>query len=345
MKKIVLIICSVIVVLAIGGWVFLKFYPETVVPYVMRQQIKVVASNTSDFFEKDAIVVITVGTATPLPGKRAQTGTAVFVNGKFFMFDVGAGVVQKSENFRLPLRQLNGVFLTHYHSDHIMDLPNIISRSWVMGRKNDLHVYGPDGLKSLVKATTDFLQIENQYRVDHHGPKVMDTTKANAIPHEFHVAQNASKVVYKQDGVTITAFDVNHEPIEPAVGFLIEYKGKKVVISGDTKKNALLEKMAQNCDLLVHEVLLMPFQKMLSKELEDAGMNRNAGIIHDIQEYHIGAREVAALAQRAKVKKLVLNHLGPAPDNFIIRNMYNKELKGYDGPIHLADDGDKFIVK
>ena len=71
--------------------------------------------------DKENIVVVTVGTASPMPGERAQTGTAIFVNGYFFMFDTGAGIVQKSENMRLPLDELDGIFLTHFHSDHMID--------------------------------------------------------------------------------------------------------------------------------------------------------------------------------------------------------------------------------
>jgi ribonuclease Z len=345
MKKPLLILFSIVAILVAVGWSVVKFYPERLVPYVIPKMLEAVANNANSWYEEDAIVVVTVGTSTPLPGERAQTGTAVFVNGYFFMFDVGAGVVQKAENLGLPLTQLDGIFLTHYHSDHMMDLPNMISRTWVMGRTDDLFIYGPDSLTSLLNAANAFLDIENSYRVAHHGPEVMDITKARGIPIEHHVEQNSSAVVFQKDGITITAFDVEHEPIEPAVGYLIEYNGKKVLISGDTKESVLLEKMAKDCDLLVHEVLLMSFQKMLEEELGKVGMKRNQGIIHDIQDYHIGPSEVAALAQRANVKKLVLNHLGPAPDNIVIRNMYLNELKGFDGPIHLANDGDKFIVK
>ena len=345
MKKIIISILSVITILIAIAWGAIKFYPEKLVPIFIRQQLESNRNNSNSFHEKDGIVVVTVGTATPLPGERVQTGTAVFVNGHFFMFDVGAGIVQKSENLGLPLTQLDGIFFTHYHSDHMMDLPNMISRSWVMGRTSELHIYGPDSLSSIVNAANSLLTIENKYRVDHHGSEIMDISKAKGIAHEYHIEQNSSEVVFKKDGVTITAFDVNHEPIEPAVGYVIEYVGKKVVISGDTKENRLLEKMAQDSDLLVHEVMLMSFQKILEKELSEAGMKRNTKIIHDIQDYHTSTAEVAALAQRANVKKLVLNHLAPAPDNVFIKNMYLNELKGFDGSIHLANDGDKFIVK
>ncbi len=260
------------------------------------------------------------------------------------MFDVGAGVVQKSENLRLPLNELDGIFLTHFHSDHVMDLPNLISRSWILGRKDDLHIYGPDSLNTIVKAANDFLSIDSRHRVDHHGPDIMSVSKVKGIPHEYNIPQNSRKVVFQQDGITVTAFDVDHEPIEPAIGYVIEYNGIKVVLSGDTKRNDLVEEMAQNCDLLIHEVMLMSFQQMLEDELTKAGMDRNATIIFDIKDYHTDTREVAELAQRANVKELVLNHLAPAPDNRFIKNLYMEELAAYEGPIHLANDGDVFIV-
>ncbi len=345
MKKAIIAILSVAVLLLIAAWMVVKFFPEKLVPPIASRMLEDAGNNSDAFYDPDGIVAVTVGTATPLPGKRAQTGTAIFVNGYFFVFDVGAGVVQKAENLGLPLTNLDGIFLTHYHSDHMMDLPNMISRSWVLGRENDLYVYGPDSLTTLVNAANAFLQIENQHRVDHHGPEIMDISRAAGIPREFHVGQDSSAVMFEQDGIRITAFDVDHEPIEPAIGYVIEYKGKKVVISGDTKENVLLEEMARDCDLLIHEVMLMSFQKIVEEASAEAGMDRIAHIIHDIQDYHTGTFEVAALAERANVKKLVLNHLAPAPDNAIIKNMYLNELKGYSGPLHLANDGDKFVVK
>ncbi len=294
--------------------------------------------------DKENIVVVTVGTASPIPGKRAQTGTAVFVNGYFFMFDVGAGVVQKSENMGLPLDELDGIFLTHYHSDHIMDLPNMISRTWQRGRTHDLNIYGPQGLNQLMSSVDGFLEIDNSYRLAHHGIEVMDTAYADGVVHEFNIGQDSYQTIYDKDGIKITAFDVTHEPIEPAVGYKIEYQGKKIVISGDTKKNELLSEMAKNSDLLVHEVMLMSFQQILEEELRKAGMDRNATIIYDIQDYHTDTKEVAELAQHANVKELVLNHLAPAPDNRMIKKLYMDELKAYEGPIHLANDGDVFIV-
>lgn len=294
--------------------------------------------------DKESIRIYTIGTASPMPGQRVQTGTAIIVNGHFFIFDVGDGIVQKAENMGLPLNRLDGIFITHWHSDHMMDLPSLISRSWLLGRSNELHLYGPDGTDTLNQAINQFLHIENSHRVAHHGAETMDITKARAIPHEFNNVQAAKEVIYQQDGIKITAFDVNHEPIEPAVGYALEYKGKKVVISGDTKKNDMVLEMAENADVLMHEVILNSLIKEMEVQLKEAGMNRNGKIVHDIQDYHTSPAEVAEIASKAKVKKLVLHHFAPPPDFIVVKNLYKQELRGFEGEVHFANDGDLIVV-
>ena len=331
------------------GWVVTTFFPERLVPMIISTQIErqqaTIDDNNAKLSDTEKIYVYTIGTASPMPGERVQTGTGVIVNGHFFIFDVGDGVVQKAEIMGLPLNQLDGIFITHWHSDHMIDLPSMISRSWLLGRTTDLHLYGPIGTDTLNQAIDQFLHVENRHRVDHHGQELMDVSKARAIPHEFTYEQGGKTLVYDQDGIKITAFDVDHSPIEPAVGYVIEFKGKKVVISGDTKKNDMVIEMSTDADLLLHEVILSSLLKEMSSKLSETGNARNAKIIHDIQDYHTSPSEVAEVAAKANVKKLVLHHFAPAPDIRMIKNLYKKELKGFDGPIEFAEDGDLFVLE
>ena len=318
--------------------------PQQMVTQMLSRQLQ---NNPSDAYlaDTEAITVVMVGTGTPMPGERAQAATAVFVNGHFFMFDVGSGAVQKSENFGLQLSRLDGIFLTHYHSDHIMGLPNMIGRSWMRGRTHELTVYGPTGLAGIMESVAGFTALDNQHRVDHHGAEIMDPTYAGATASEFALAAGAPQVVYQQDGITITAFGVDHEPIEPAVGYVVEYRGKKVVISGDTKATAAVEQMAQGADLLVHEAMLMELQLQIAEANAQAGFDRNAKILRDITDYHCSPADVAALAQRAGVKQVVLTHLAPAPDNPRLKRRYMQEMAAFTGTKHVADDGDVFVVR
>ena len=321
----------------------LKLYPEKLSHFLLEKIIDDNINRPNLKENKTQIVVYTIGTGSPANAERANSGTAVFVNGKFFIFDVGDGVVKKSENMNLPIQDLDGIFITHYHSDHFIDLPYLINRSWVMGRNHDLNVYGPEGLDEIMQSSIPFLKLENKNRVDHHGAEVMNTNYAFGISNEFQ--DEPKQIIYNQDGVVITAFNVDHKPIKPAVGYSIEYNEKKVVISGDTKKSEMVLEISKNADLLIHEVILSSLLKTTVDILDLKSMTRNSKIITDIQNYHTTPKEVIELANKANVKKLILTHLVPNPDNLIIKNLYKKEMKGFKGEIHLANDGDKFIVK
>ena len=295
--------------------------------------------------DKDNITVVTVGTGTPFALDRSMTGTAIFVNGHFFMFDAGPGVVAQIELQNLPIIALEGVFITHYHSDHYMDLPNLLNRSWSQGNTNVLNIYGPDGLPGVVNGLNQFLAIESHYRVAHHGESFLKFDNSIAIANEFQLNEDKKKVVYNQDGIQITAFKVNHDPVHSAVGYAIEYKGKKVVISGDTKKNSLVQEMAIGADVLIHEVMLMSFIQQMETIAAQRGDKRAVQTFQDIQEYHTSPSEVAEIAQKAGVKKLILHHMAPTPDNRIIKKMYKDQMKTYSGELIFSEDGNKFIIK
>jgi len=348
-KKLITFTIGLLILLLGGISLVFTLVPEKMVPFMIERQIARQLEQSEKgqalLNDKEGITVFTVGTASPIPGERVQTGTAVIVNGHFFMFDVGDGVVQKAENLGLPLNGLDGIFITHWHSDHFMDLASLVSRSWLLGRSNELHLYGPDGTDTINQAIRQYLLFENEHRVAHHGSEVMDASIVHPIPHEFKNVRGGKEIVYQQDGITVTAFDVNHAPIEPAVGYVLSYNGRKIVISGDTKKNELVLEMAENADLLLHEVILISLLDKMSEKLAERGDLRSAKILTDIQDYHTSPAEVAALAAEAKVKRLVLHHFAPAPDMQIIKNLYKREMSAFSGPIHFANDGDRFVVK
>ncbi len=62
-------------------------------------------------------------------------------------------------------------------------------------------------------------------------------------------------VVYQNGGVKVTAFTVDHAPIKPAFGYRIDYGGRTLVLSGDTRYNENLIHFSQGADVLIHEVI------------------------------------------------------------------------------------------
>ena len=187
------------------------------------------------FNRQDAITVVLVGTGSPLPSDRAQACTAVFVHGQFLLFDCGDGASRSMDAANLPLGQLDALFLTHFHSDHIADLGEVVDRSWIQGRRRVLPVHGPTGVKDVVSGFAQAYGLEQGYRTAHHGPKLMPPEPAGADAKAFEAtAQGEPVTVYEEQGIVVKAFAVNHAPVHPAVGYRLECAGKVVVISGDT---------------------------------------------------------------------------------------------------------------
>lgn len=346
MKKLILLLLAVIfVVIALGFWVIWE-NPEKLANRVILKQINTINEQAEKYVTEQGMIVYTIGTSTPLPGKRAQTCTAIFIDGKFFLFDIGYSSVAKLEQFGFPLDKIEALFITHWHSDHFMDLPYLINRSWQRGRQQALHVYAPEGVDSILNGIREMLHIERQHRLNHHGAKIMNPELAGTVAHSISVPKRGSQLAYSKDGIVITAFDVCHEPVSPDFGYTIEYKGKKIVLSGDTKKCEQVFKYAQGADMLIHEAMLLDMMQRASDIQSELGDHRNATILEDVIDYHTSPRQAAEIAEAAGVKKLVLNHLGPTPDNIVISRLYRKDIgNAFKGPIFLANDGDKFIVE
>lgn len=300
--------------------------------------------------DMDGIRVFTLGTASPIPDDYNQTGTAVFAGGFFFLFDVGDGVVKEAEKLRLPLPSLSAVFISHWHSDHYIELPHVINRTWQLGRSAKLDVHGPKGLDSILFNTHAFLLHENLNRVAHHGDSVMNTSIAGTNAFEIETGTQDFAVLFEKNDVKITTFEVCHPPIEPSYGFKIEYKGKSLVISGDTKEDCdNVKRFAAAADMLIHEAMLKDvFFK--SSEMNNGASNswgnrRNAKIAEDITEYHTSPLHVGKLANEAQVKSLVLNHFAPVPSNIILSRRYRFAVRrNYKGPLKLAKDGSEYYI-
>jgi ribonuclease Z len=258
----------------------------------------------------EAISVVLCGTGSAFPTDRVQACTAVFVNGQFLLFDAGDGAQRSMEALRLPVADLDAVFLTHFHSDHIADLGEVISRSWILGRRETLPVYGGISVSRVVDGFNAVYALDDNYRVAHHGEEVLPPEAGRAVAHTIDDPGMGS-VVYERDEVTVTAFVVNHPPIEPALGYRIDYAGRSVVISGDTTATESLLEMSRDADVLVAEVLSLELAENIECLLRAAGNERNATLVRDIRTYHIGAIELAELAEEAGVQTLVLTHLSP----------------------------------
>lgn len=300
-----------------------------------------------ELLNKDKITIVLTGTGSPLPSESIQNSTAIFVNGQFLLFDSGDGVAMAMEKLHLPVAEINAVFITHFHSDHFADLGEVIDRSWLLGRQKPLTVYGPKGTSDLVNGFLKSYQLEYYYRTKHHGEAVMPSQWKGAKANEFNPkSDGSSKIIYEKDGVVVHGFFVNHEPVEPAVGYRVEYKGKSIVISGDTANSEFLKKQSIGVDYLISEVMNKSMIAKVEKAYEWIDNPRLSKIMEDIQLYHIDATELGNLAETAKVKTLVLTHMIPFVKGYIQTKAIYKDpiQKVYHGDLIIGHDGKRIEI-
>ncbi|MFK7913855.1 MAG: MBL fold metallo-hydrolase [Pseudomonadales bacterium] len=296
-----------------------------------KRAATMVMGRTSDTF--DGLRVVVCGSASPLGNAmdRAQACIAVVTPEHFFLFDVGARSPLRINQAQLPLGRLTGVFFTHYHSDHIAGLPDVNLASWVRGRPGPLKVYGAAGIDSVVQGFNTAYQLDRSYRTAHHGAAMLPPDRGAMQAHT--IAPNT--VVWQDDSLSITAFKVAHPPIEPAVGYRVDYKGRSVVISGDTNAADSLFTAAKDADLLFHDALSRTLLDPMIDVATTAGAKRGAKIMTDVIDYHADSTTLSAPAAAAGIRQLVFYHMVPVPTNALAAKMFLRDLPE---DIILAED-------
>ena len=284
------------------------------------------------------------GTGSPMPSKkRAQTCTAIFAGGEFFLVDSGTGSWENVQAAGIPGERLAGVFLTHFHSDHIGDLGEADLGSWIAGRPGPLPVYGPEGVDRVVAGANAEFALDHEYRTAHHGKAIAAPRTANLEAHAFD--SGAPIVVYEKNGLTVTAFPVDHDPVSPAVGYRFDFAGRSVVVSGDTAYSKSLTAAAKGADLLIHEAQSNEMVAKMQAGASKAGNARLAKILSDIPSYHTSPIEAARIANEAGVAELALTHFTPAPDNAVAKRIFMRGVaKVRNTGVTMGEDGMAIIL-
>jgi ribonuclease Z len=314
---------------------------------VERAAARALTGARDDLLGDGNLHVILCGTGSPIADpERAGPCTAILGAGHFVVVDAGPGSQRTLGLLGLPRARLEAVLVTHLHSDHVGELGEARLQSWIAGRRAPLAVYGPPGVEEVVAGFEHVYAADTRYRVAHHGAEAMPPEGARALARVVELpAPDEAAVVFEADGLRISAFAVDHAPVEPAYGYRIELGGRSVVLSGDTKQSANLVRHARGADLLVHEALGAHLIGPVTDYARRQGLERWAKLTADVIDYHTTPVQAAEVAREAGVRVLVLTHVVPPLANVIARRAFLRGVAAaWDGEVVLGSDGLHFSL-
>ena len=298
----------------------------------------------------DGLHVALCGSGSPLPDPTRAGPCSVVIAGRhLFMVDAGEGGARNMVLMRIPNARVEAVFLTHLHSDHIDGLPPAMLLRWTgANATRPMPVYGPAGTQRVVAGFNAAYAIDQGFRTAHHGPVIAPPAGAGGIGQDIALPppRDGSPVtVFARDGVTVSAFRVDHGPVDPAVGYRFSYKGRSIVFSGDTSATPAIVRNARGADLLVHEGLQPRLVAAMTKALDRRGQTGLAQITRDILTYHAAPEEAAAEAQAAGVRHLVFSHVIPQlPSRLMYPAFLGDARQQFGGTITVGEDGMVFSL-
>lgn len=278
----------------------------------------------------DTRVTLT-GTGVPhaVPG-RAGAGVLVQFKDVALQFDAGRATVLRLIEAGISPTNLTAVFITHYHSDHVVDLPDVVLTRWVQQHVKNvgpLPIVVPEGSAArFVSRMMEPFDDDLHVRQEHTGAEDL---KINAIP--FRPQSVPTEVWRSDDGaVWVEAVAVHHEPVEGAVAYRITTPDGSVVISGDTRVCSEVFELAKDADLLVHE--------SCRTQAMAAGIKGTA--FESIFDYHSDSVVLGEFAERYGIKHLLLTHLIPSPGTPEQAEKFVSDARkgGYTGNVTVGTD-------
>ena len=276
------------------------------------------------------IRVTITGSGTPIMvSGRAGPGVLVAVDDEVkLQFDAGRATTLRLTEAGVALPDLTAVFITHHHSDHLVGLSDLAMSRWLEQPANaaaPLEVVAPDGeAATIAERLLDVWQTEMRMRAAHTGRPGPAT-----ITVQRFVAPAAPQEIFAAGAVRVSAVQVRHEPVTPAVAYRVDAADGSVVISGDTAVCPALEEIAAGATVLVQEAFrpgAVP-----------------TGLLSDpeaLAAYHSEVGAVGEMAVRAGVGALILTHLIPPPVSEEEKAGFVDDVRaaGFQGPVVVADD-------
>ncbi|PWJ86002.1 ribonuclease BN (tRNA processing enzyme) [Pseudaminobacter salicylatoxidans] len=261
------------------------------------------------------------------PGGPWPTSSLLELGGRVIVVDGGLGVTRGLTDAGVNLKALDLVFITHLHSDHVLELGGLIHTAWTAGLATPVQVFGPAGTQDYWDGFLRSMKFDIDIRiVDEGRPDIRELVK---------VREFSEGLLCEEEGLRVSALRVDHPPVTNCFALRFEHGGRSVVFSSDTAYFPPLADFARSADILVHEAML------------EAGVDRlvartgnGARLKEHLLASHSFAQQAGRIARQAGVRHLVLHHLIPADDPAIGEADWVEAVReSWAGALTIARDG------
>ncbi len=280
------------------------------------------------------------------------TSQILEIKNRLFLIDCGEGTQVQLRKNKIRFSKINHIFISHLHGDHFFGLVGLVSTFTLLNRTTDLHIYGPKGIKEVIKLQ---LRLSNSW------------TNYNLFFHELESLE--SEIIFEDEKVLVKTIPLKHRVYTN--GFLFQEKigerklnldavqnyeiescyyqkiknGKDITLEdgriiendkltfdpvpaknyafcSDTVYNEAMIPIIENIDVLYHESTFLQSEENLAQKT-----------------LHSTAKEAATIALKANVKQLILGHYSTRYESI---ELFKEEAETIFSEVLLADDGKSF---
>jgi ribonuclease BN (tRNA processing enzyme) len=276
--------------------------------------------------------------------KRAETCTAIVVDGTPYLVDCGYGAVRNMVAASISPARIEKMVFTHLHNDHTADLPALLTLQWTSGRTKPIDLYGPYDTEALVRAVIAYCEVDAGIRTVDEGRK---TNPAELYRGHNVEATATPQEIFSDERVKVSTIENTHYPQHSrsqmpyrSIGVRFDTRTRSVVISGDTSYSKNLVKLARDVDVFVCEIMEQSVRdRWLAQLKENPDLANRASVSRHVSETHATPEDVGRMAAEANVKLVVLNHLlTSAGSTAPLAPLLEGVRKYYQGEVVLGED-------
>lgn len=300
--------------------------------------------NTDRILPGTQVVLLGTRAGPGVDLKRAETSTAVVVDGVPYIVDCGYGALRNMVAADINTSKIEKIVFTHLHNDHTADLPALLTLQWTGGRTRPIDLYGPYDTEALVRAAIAYCEIDAGVRIVDEGRK---TNPAELYRGHNVEATATPREIFSDERVKVSTIENTHYPEHSrsqmpyrSIGVRFDTRTRSVVICGDTSYSQNLVKLARDVDVFVCEIMDQSVRdRWLAQLRENPDLATHASVGRHVSETHATPEDVGRMAAEANVKLVVLNHLlTSAGSTAPLAPLLEGIRKYYQGEVVLGED-------